>query len=230
MATNTNLKLVEQPDADHEEAALRSELRRLLEQRDAALVLRDKAADTSERAAQFIAGIEAGLADFASVDARVAQERATAFKVALERNAEPVLAISSELKALSARRMDLENQLAGARLARETLTQELQEAQTTLDRLQANVEQMARAVVGHTADQKARELAEYEAECATLRQRLLGATAMRPGGQFPLQSQTLALLRDEPANAIFSRNGAGDATRWNDLYAKLLHDHSARLE
>lgn len=225
----SNLKIV-RPDLDPSEQQLRAELKQLIERRDAALALRDKAADTNERAVVFISALEANLDDFEDIDARVARERAAAFRAALECNAQPALDVSPELAALSARRMDVQNQLAAARLAQETLAQELAEARATLDRLQADVEHAARNVVGHLANTMARDLAAREEICCALRQCLVGAAAMRPGGQFPLHASTLALLRDDPKNAIQSRNDVRGAHVWNELHAKLLSNSAAKLE
>ncbi len=224
---SANLKLVEaEPDPD--EIELRRALRRAIEARDAARVIFDKAGDTCERAVKFISRLEGAGDEYGDIDARVARERADALKTALERNIAPSFETSTELRELATRRMDLENQIAAARLAQETLARELEDAKQTLDRTQADVESAALAVVGHVVDGQARVLSRIEEQAAALRKRLLGATALRPGAQTPLRRETLALLRDDCASARLSRNDTSAASIWSGLFAKLLADPEAR--
>jgi hypothetical protein len=223
-----NLKLV--TDDDPDEIELRRALHVAIEARDAANVIFAKASDTNERAVQFISRLENALDEFGDVDGRVARERANAFRVALEHNSSPVLETSAELRELSARKLDLGNQLAAARLAQETLTKELNDANQTLDRAQGAVEVAALKVAGHIADTLARDLGAREADCATLRRRLLGATTLRPRNQIPLNQRTLALLRDDSASGLVSRNDVTGAAWWNDLVSRLMNDSGATIE
>ncbi len=224
---NPNLRIV---TVENEDDTSRDTLRTLIQQRDAALVVREKSRDAADRANAFIARLQAGLRDFAGVDARIADERAQQFKVALaEGETAPSLDMSPELVALSARRMNLENQLAAGQQAQQQLAQELRDAQQILDNLQAQVLTAAKKVVANHADTMAAQLADMEQRAGAARRRLLGASAMRTQdkGPFPLQPQTIALLRDSPSNSIFTRNTGDDVRFWDAWRERLMTDADA---
>ena len=224
---SANLKLVTE-EQDPDEVMLRQALHVAIEARDAADVIFSKAKDTCERAVKFISRLESAGDEYGDVDGRIARERADALRTALERNVAPSFDASAELRELSARRLDLGNQIAAARLAQETLARELEEAKQTLDRLQGAVEVAALKVAGHVADALARDLGAREADCAVLRRRLLGATTLRPRNQIPLDRGTLALLRDDAASGLVSRNDVTGAQWWNALVSRLMNDSEAR--
>ena len=217
------------PHAELGDEELRAELRQLIKQRDAALTLRDRARDAADRANAFVASLEESLATFDGTDNRIASERAQAFKRALAMgDAKPMLSLSPELSAIAAKRLDVANELNGARQAQECLASELAEAQQTLNRLQADTERAARAVVAFYADAMARQLADLERRAGRMRQRLLGVTAVSPRPPFPVAASTVALLRDSPANHASGWNSSADDTRyWDSWRERLTHDSEA---
>jgi hypothetical protein len=224
-----NLKLVTEEDPD--EAALRFALRRELEQRDAALAVRDKAAATVEAARGHLLAVENELSAYDDLDEQIAASRATKIAESLESGGGlPADLDAPELSQLIVRRGETSNRLSAFRQAMTRLESRLAEAERTLAARQSNVASAALSVVGHIVDMQARELEYIEQQAAMLRKKLIGATALRPGAQAPLHPSTLAMLRDDPPNAILSRNDGSEARVWNGLFAKLLNDPEARLE
>ncbi|MGC1863675.1 MAG: hypothetical protein WA733_21780 [Methylocystis sp.] len=224
----TNLKLVE-PEPDPDETALRHTLRRELEQRDAALAVRDKAAATVEAARGHLAAVEEELRQFDNLDDDIAASRATRIAESLEAGGGVPDLDTPELHALIVKRGEAANRLSAFRQAMTRLEASLAEAERTLAARRSNVASAALAVVGHIVDTHARELRHIEEAAAVLRKKLIGATALRPGAQTPLHPSTLAMLRDDPPNAILSRNDGSEARVWNGLFAELLNDPEARL-
>jgi hypothetical protein len=224
-----NLKVV--TDHDPDEAALRHTLRREQEQQAAALAVRDKAAATVEAARGHLTAVEEELRQFDDLDEHIASARATKIAEALEAGAglDIVLDDTPELHALIVKRGEAANRLNAFRQAMTRLEASLADAERTLAARRSNVASAALAVVGHIVDTHARELLHIEEQAAALRKKLIGATALRPGAQTPLHPGTLAMLRDDPPNAILSRNDGSEARVWNRLFAELLNDPEARL-
>lgn len=223
-----NLKIVEEIDPD--EVELRAELHTAIEQSEAALKLRDKAKATVEAVRAHLAEVEEELRQFETLDADIAEARAVQIAELLEAGGGfPALKTPPELERLSLKRADASNRHAAIIQAATRLRGNLDDAQATLDRTQADVEHAARAVVGHIADGLARDLAAREAECAKLRRHLTGASALRPGQQIPLSRETLSLLRDGPAGALVSHNDVSGAAAWNRLFAALSKDGAATM-
>ena len=189
------------------------------------------ASATLERAGAFVAQLEANLAQFDSVDARIAASRADAFKRALtEDEAMPALSLSAELSAASAKKLDAQNQLSGARQAYAALSAEYDETQGLLTQLQSAVGTAAALVVGAAADELAKELVGIEARAAALRARLMGATALRQGQSFRVAQSTVALLRDAPANGRVVNGSVADREHWDLFLARLTEDASASAD
>ena len=223
---SANLKLVEHEASD---AELRAELCMHIEQRDAALKLRDAARDAADRAEAFVGGLETSMAEFADTDTRIAASRAQAFKEALAKgNATPMLSLSPELSAIAGKRLDVANQLNAARQARECLTEELNDAERALLMHQGEVERGARAVVAFHADAMARQLAETEKRAGAMRRRLLGITALRQGAPYPVGADTVTLLRSSPSNHAPGGNDANDTRYWDSWRDRLTHDSAAK--
>jgi hypothetical protein len=224
---SANLKVVSNEDPD--EAALRHTLRRELEQRDAALSLRDKAAATVEAARGHLAAVEEELRQFDDLDDDIEAARATRIAESLEAGGGVPDLDTPELHQVIVRRGEASNRLSAFRQAMTRLESSLADAERTLAARRSNVASAALAVVGHIVDTHARELRHIEEQAAALRKKLIGATALRPGAQTPLHRDTLAMLRDDPPNAVLSRNDGSAAPIWNGLFAKLLNDPGARL-
>jgi hypothetical protein len=226
----SNLKLVES-EQDPDETALRHTLRRELEQRDAALSLRDKAKSNVEAASDALQACAGELERYAQLDEQIAEERANQIAASLESGGGfPRLETPVALQALTSKRDEVGNRRLAIAQALKRLEATLAEAERTLAARQSNVASAALSVVGHIVDMQARELRYIEEQAAALRKKLIGSCALRPGAQTPLHPSTLALLRDDPANAILSRNDGSEARVWNGLFAKLLNDPEARLD
>jgi hypothetical protein len=224
-----NLKVV--TDNDPDETALRHTLRRELEQRDAALAVRDKAAATVESARGHLLAVENELSAYDDLDEQIAASRATRIAESLESGGGlPADLDAPELHALIIKRGEAANRLSAFRQAMTRLEASLAEAERTLAARRSNVASAALAVCGHLVDVQARELRYIEEQAAMLRKKLIGATALRPGAQTPLHRDTLAMLRDDPPNAVLSRNDGSAAPIWNQLFARLLNDPEALLE
>jgi hypothetical protein len=225
---SANLKVVSNDDPD--ETALRFALRHELEQRDAALAVRDKAAATVEAARGHLAAVENELSAYDDLDEQIAASRATRIAESLEAGGGVPDLDTPELHALIVKRGEAANRLNAFRQAMTRLEAGLADAERTLAARRSNVASAALAVVGHIVDTHARALRHTEEQAAALRKKLIGATALRPGAQTPLHPSTLALLRDDPPNAILSRNDGSEAHVWNDLFARLLNDPEAKIE
>jgi hypothetical protein len=212
---------------DADDIALRHALRRELEQKSAALAVRDKAAATVEAARRHLAGVESELKEFDDLDEGIAARRASIIAESLEAGGVPDLD-TPELRDLIIKRAEADNRRSAFAMALTKLEASLAEAERALAARRHNVESAALAIVGHAVDMRAHALREIEEQAAALRKKLLGATALRPGAQTPLRSETLALLRDDCASARLSRNDTSEAPRWNGLFARLLNDPEAR--
>ncbi len=224
------LKLIEpKPQAD--EAALRHDLATKLEERDSALARRDKARATADSADAFIGELQARVDAFDAIDAQIANERALAFKAALAKgDAMPKLTLSPELARASTARLDAENNLAGAKQAAAALNEELAVTERTLAQCEANAKAAAKAVVAQHANAMAHELSQLETHAGEMRRRLLGVTAMRAPhvGEYQVSRETMALLRDNPINSIYTRNSAEDVLYWDRYLARLMRDANAQ--
>jgi hypothetical protein len=217
----------EEPVAD--EDALRFALRREIEVREASLKIRDRARATVEAGEKHLADVEIELRQYDDLDDGIAARRATIIAESLEAGGVPDLD-TPELRELIVKRGEASNRRAAFAMALEKLRASLAEAERTLVACRANAESAALAVVGHVVDGQANALREIEQHAASLRKKLIGSCALRPGAQIPLASGTLALLRDDPANAVLSKNDTSMATSWNGFFAKLLNDSGARLD
>jgi len=223
----TNLKLIE-PEANSD-AQLRLTLRRDIRDRDSALTARDNAKTVVETAQEHLIAVDAELTKYNSLDSDIADSRAVQIAISLENGGGfPELTTPPELAQLAAQRADAHNRLSAISQATMRLEANLKEAENVLATHQANVANAARNVVAHYADAMARELAILEEKASATRRLLLGVTATRPGGSFPVASSTVALLRDDPINSICSRNTGADASWWDSWFARLLHDAEAK--
>jgi hypothetical protein len=226
-----NLSIIDGDLADDaDDIALRHALRREIEQQGAALSLRDKAKATVEAAKQHLAGVENELRRYDDLDERIASTRATQIAEALEAGGAPNLDTPPELNDLIVKRAEANNRHAAFTQALRRLDSNLAEADRTLAARKHGVESAALAVVGHVVDGRARALREIEQHAAELRRELLGATALRPGAQTPLKPETLALLRDDPASALVSKNTTSTAHVWSQMFARLCNDSEARCD
>jgi hypothetical protein len=225
-----NLQVIDgglEPDAD--EIALRHTLRREIEQHGAALSIRDRAKATVEAGVKHLADVETELKQYDDLDNGIAARRATIIAESLEAGGVPDLD-TPELRDLIIKRAEASNRHAAFAMALEKLRGSLAEAERTLASRKHDVESAALSIVGHCVDQRARALREIEAQAAELRRQLLGATALRPGAQTPLRPETLALLRDDSASALVSKNTTSTAAVWNQLFARLRDDPEARID
>jgi len=225
-----NLSVIDSDLEDADEVALRHALRRELEQNAAALALRDKAQATVEAAKKHLAGVENELRQYDDLDEKIATKRATRIAESLEAGGGVPDLDTPELHQLIIRRGEADNRRAAFAQALTKLEGSLAEAERTLAARKSNVDSAALAIVGHVVDGQARALKQVEEHAATLRRRLIGSCALRPGAQIPLASATLAMLRDDPPNAVLSRNDGSEAPRWNQLFARLCNDPEARID
>ena len=219
-------------EPDQGEIELRQALRKALEQRDAALAVRDKAQATVEAARQHLAVVEGELKQYDGLDDEIAARHATLIGESLESGGGLPDLDTPELNQLIARRMATTNRANAVTRAAKRLQATLDDANAKLRERQAAVDQAALKIVGHAADARARELAEIEQAAATLRRRLLGACVLRPpGSAIPLAAETLKLLRDDSASALVSKNDTSMGALWNGLFTRLSRgDYEARLE
>jgi hypothetical protein len=227
-----NLKLVES-DRDEIDEELRANLRKALEEKAAALAVRDKAGAVVESAKRHLADVEAELRQFDSLDEHIASARATKIAEALEAGAglDVVLDDAPELRELIIRRGECANRHSAFSQAMTRLEKTLDESNATLRARQADVDHAALAIVGHVVDVRALDLVRLEADAADLRRQLLGACVTRPPGQqIPLAPATLKLLRDDCAGALVNKNDVTRAALWNTMFSKLLHDPEARID
>jgi hypothetical protein len=225
-----NLSIIDGDLADDaDEIALRHALRREIEQQGAALSLRDKAQATVEAGEKHLADVETELKQYDDLDDGIAARRATIIAESLEAGGVPDLD-TPELRDLILRRGEASNRQAAFAMALAKLRASLAEADRTLAARKRNVESAALALVGHVVDGRARALREIERQAAELRKELLGASALRPGAQTPLRPETLALLRDDPASALVSKNTTSTAHVWSQMFARLCNDSEARIE
>jgi hypothetical protein len=215
---------------DADDIALRHALRREIEQHGAALSVRDRAAATVEAGRRHLHDVENELCQYDDLDEKIAERRATQISEALEAGGAPNLDTPPELSDLIVKRAEANNRHAAFTQALWRLEGNLAEADRTLAARKRNVESAALAIVGHCVDQRAAALREIEAQAAELRRQLLGASALRPGAQTPLKPETLALLRDDPASALVSKNTTSTAHVWSQMFTRLCNDSEARLE
>jgi hypothetical protein len=231
-----NLQVIENSNYDEieiDDGELRVNLRKALEQRDAALAVRDKAAATIEAVDKQIGVIDSLLSRFAQLDDDLATARANDITMSLEAgDGLPPMRLSAELEGRVMQRIDATERRAAFEQAAKKLRADLEEANATLRARQAEVDKAALRIVGCVADQRARELRLAEQATASLRRQLLGACVTRPpGSQIPLAPATLKLLRDDSASALVSKNDTSGAGPWNRLFTKLCGgDSEARLD
>jgi hypothetical protein len=230
----TNLRMIENTDFEEpviDDAVPRAELRKALEERDAALALRDKAAATVEAARRHLRDVENELCQYDDLDEKIATKRAGVIAESLEAGGGvPDLDIP-ELHELIVKRGEANNRHAAFTMALTKLEANLDEANATLRARQADVDKSALRIVGCVADNQARELRLAEQITADMRRKLLGATVMRPpGSQIPLSSATMKLLRDDCLGALISKNDTSQGALWNSLFTRLSRgDSEARL-
>jgi hypothetical protein len=221
-----NLQVIENTDFEEPEiddAELRADLRKALEQRDAALAVRDKAAACVEAVDKQLGVIDSLLSRFAELDDELATARANDIATSLEAgDGLPPMRLSDELQARVAQRIDATERRAAFEQAAKKLRANLDEANATLRARQAEVDKAALRIVGCIADNQARELRLAERAVADMRRKLLGACVMRPpGSQIPLSAATLKLLRDDCAGALVSKNDTSMGSIWNGLFTRL---------
>jgi hypothetical protein len=231
-----NLQVIENTDYDEieiDDAELRADLRKALEQRDAALAVRDKAQATVEAAKRHMATVEAEQHEYDHLDDEIASARAAKIAESLEAGGGmPTLETPTEYAQLVLRRADAANRLLAFAQALTRLEANLDEANATLRARQSEVDKAALRIVGCVADNQARELRLAERAVAELRRKLLGATVMRPpGSQIPLSAATMKLLRDDCAGALVSKNDTSMGSIWNGLFMRLSRgDSEARID
>jgi len=219
------------PEAN--DVTLRADLQRLIEERDVVQRNRDQTADAIKRASAFISKLEANVSKFADTNERIARALAEAFRRALSDGDDMLnLSLSPEVTKAANDKRDAENQLAAAKEAHEALTAELSEKQTWLDRLESDTRAAAKRVVSCYADHKVGELISLESEAGALRRQLLGLTQTRGPhvGPYPLSSQLVATLKEDPANrASVNAPTYSDAMRyWDSWMQRLTRDSKAR--
>jgi hypothetical protein len=231
-----NLQVIENTDFEEpviDDGELRAELRKALEQRDAALALRDKAAAIVEAARRQIAVIDSELAGYARLDDEVAEARGRLIAESLEAGGGmPPLTLPADMRERVLARTDAESRRQAFDQALRRLEVNLDEANATLRARQGEVDKAALRIVGCVADNQARELRLAELVVADMRRKLLGATVMRPpGSQIPLSAATMKLLRDDCASALVSKNDTSMGSIWNGLFTRLSRgDSEARME
>jgi hypothetical protein len=218
---NMALKIVDPKSAPPPaETALRADLARTHEERASAAQRHAAAADVVEHARAFVESVSNEITRLQAVEAEIAARRAASFREALVEAAAPKLTPSTELQRTTAQRLDCENQLAAARDALRTLEADLAQAHARLTACASAVTQAAMRVVGAHADALADKLREAEHATALMRRRLLGATQMRPGGNFPVTSRTFAVLRND-YRVEYARPEESDARHFGVFLARL---------
>ncbi|MGA3064353.1 MAG: hypothetical protein ABSD90_14170 [Methylocystis sp.] len=213
-------------DAPCDDASLRLELARKIQERNLTLQRRDKIAAAIERADALVAGIQGELTSLSDTDAKIASARASSIKAALDNGDEmPSMAIPPALQKLAAQKLNDENRLSAANSARDALLQELAEANAVLSTQQQDVTTASELVAAMHAERLAIDLHKMEDKCAVMRSVLMSYTAVLPGNRRrPASSFLLSLCREPPANASIRNHAEGDVARWRKWTDALCDD------
>jgi hypothetical protein len=211
----------------------RRELARVITLRCERGVARDKAAQAVERAEALIAEIESDLRGYADLDAKIAEERAEQIKASLEYGLALTMAVSPELSALAAKRIDAENHKAAAEQALAKLRGDLALADNEFVAAAHAVEDQAIAVAAFSIKPLVDKLRDVESQAYELRRLCVGYGAVRTRDSkfLPIDGDSVTLLRSPPSGAGLLRSTGLDAvTTWRGYLDRLSADAYAQLD
>jgi hypothetical protein len=196
-------KILAESIADHKAAAERSAA----------------AASTADGASAFVKATQARVDSFATIDARVSGERATAVKAALAADKQPSFALSADLAEALADRVEAQNQLDAARQAAAALASDANEASVDERRRLGEVQAIVNAIVTEEID----DVALREAAFARLRsERMRGVTVKEQitlDGALAAEEQTALKSADHIEARVVSRRArrAGSVAKVDGL-------------
>lgn len=210
---------------------------RLREAADEAL--RD-ATTALDGALRFVGDIEARVAAFAEVDAKVAAERAAEVKAAVTQGRVPDFSPSRDLAEALAAKVEAENEITAARSAVRELDREAGEARAALDRRRDEVARAVEAVVVEVAAEFTEKIEALEVEALRLRTELNGAAMLfrTEAGrrvEMNLGPKAFEIIRQNGETKIGVQNtpawlaAAAFRHRWLDFVGSLEVDATANL-
>ena len=187
------------------------------------------ASQNLEAAQAFVGVIKRQLSDFADVDAKIAHERATAIKSALQAGKSPKMEISSALAEMNAKRLELENQLNAAQQATAAIAGELAQAQSKAGNLKNAINAAIAHLVELQLEERGARLCALQAEARQLYALIYSGSFLSFGkGPVPLSRETIgalhapSLMDDHHAHLLVHGNQAGNMRiKWGEFVEAL---------